>query len=212
MTESKNHIHKCVSPSCYDKFPPCGLVQHECCQLQAVSEEVEPQIPKNLDKAIELALSAPFPSLAIHHIIDKLFEKHQPQKEVQCDGCGICQPQKEVKEEHSYCLDGKCPLQMIKGIHNHRPKESDNNLLKTWRKDLKQWSKATGVTWLELESSVEELLEAQRKRDAEIVENMFGWLVTPYQTTNPYGDYLYEKVKKAQNETLDKILNQNNHD
>lgn len=203
MTESKK-----VSDCCRALYTMYPITESPWCDqchqpCEAVSEEVEPQIPKNLDKAIELALSAPFPSLAIHHIIDKLFEKHQPQKEVQCDGCGICQPQKEVKEEHSYCLDGKCPLQMIKGIHNHRPKESDNNLLKTWRKDLKQWSKATGVTWLELESSVDELLEAQRKLDAEIAERvLFGKECREFSLHD----------LRIINKEIQKNLNPNNHD
>lgn len=52
----------------------------------------------------------------------------------------------------------------------------------------------------------------ERERAAGIVDNLFGWVVVPQQTENPYNTYLFNKINSVRNGARDQILNTPTHE
>lgn len=61
----------CVCNKCLDKRNIPHILKSKKKKLSQLPTE-------QLNKAIGIALIAPFPQIAIHHLIDKLFELYEP--------------------------------------------------------------------------------------------------------------------------------------
>jgi hypothetical protein len=135
-------------------------------------------------------------------------------------GCTKCKKPCEMVEAVSEEVKCKCQicLKMVNRFHSHPlPQDEAKDLLENWEKEVERRmtnlvsrGHPKALYMLDIKEIILQLLAAQRKRDAEIVESG-RW--NSYHTSLEFSS---KDITKAQNDGIDQIkfqiLNQNNHD